>query len=393
MTNSKHKKRTLLYLASGAYKKEYETLPFEKVILVDKSSSYANYKASNNSKVEFWNIDALEAVGEIAQRGLVIDCLVSVNEGLDEGAGDYVIFSEFLMGYLSPYLADDLMVITDLRYYGTAKIKDHIAKMDWGFDKVKKLDSSCGDYFDPSIFSSERALMKSNVVKEYGDVFLLRRSFSKISKKIGRLQLNIIHGSIWKDSKNLDAIGLGFPKKKNNSNRSISQKVLDFFHRKPKTFPLNKLSILEILDLCKKDQKNKIGLMPWLDGAYKAVFNDLYKYRGPDAYELSFYHLNKEDYQELYLYFGEYFLLRFPEYFRELKSNENLWATFEEVLSRGKGFFVLKLCEEIAINQKQKPFSFYFSQIKLKSGKLKLYSKCKDPFVKGMIRMAEELSV
>ena len=393
MTNSKPKKRTLLYLASGPYNQAYENLPYEKVILVDRSTSYANYKVPNNSKVEFWNIDALKAVGEIAKKGLLIDCLVSVNEGLDEGGGDYVIFSEFLMGYLGPFLADDVMVITDISYYGAAKVKDHIAKMDWGFEKVKKLDSSYEDYIDPSIFSSETALTSKGVGTEYGDVFHLRRTFSKISKKIGRLQLNIIHGSIWKDSPTLDAIGLGFPKKNRNLNRPISQKVLDFFYNKPKTFPLNKLSILEILELCKQDQKFKIGLMPWQDGAYKSVFNDLYKYRGTDSYELSFYHLNKEDYQELYLYFGEYFLLRFPEFFYELKRNDNLWETFEDVLNKGKGFFILKLCEEIAFNKLQKPFLFHFTQIKIKSGKLKIYSSSKDLFTRGMIRMVEELSV
>ena len=393
MTNSKPKKRTLLYLASGPYSQAYENLPYEKVILVDRSTSYANYKVPNNSKVEFWNIDALKAVGEIAKKGLLIDCLVSVNEGLDEGGGDYVIFSEFLMGYLGPFLADDVMVITDISYYGAAKVKDHIAKMDWGFEKIKKLQPSDAEYINPSIFSSEKILNRTVKDAEYGDVFLLRRTFSKISKKIGRIQMHLIHGSIWKDSPTFDAIGLGFPRKNKDLTRSISQSVLDFFYKKPKTFPLNKMSILEILELCKKDQKNKIGLMPWLDGAYKSVFNDLYKYRGPGSYELSFYHLNKEDYQELYLYFGEYFLLRFPEFFYELKSNENLWATFEDVLDKGKGFFILKLCEEIVFNQKQKPFSFYFSQIKLKSGKLKMYSKSKDPFVNGMMRMAEELSV
>ena len=358
MTNSKPKKRTLLYLASGPYNQAYENLPYEKVILVDRSTSYANYKVPNNSKVEFWNIDALKAVGEIAKKGLLIDCLVSVNEGLDEGGGDYVIFSEFLMGYLGPFLADDVMVITDISYYGAAKVKDHIAKMDWGFEKVKKLDSSYEDYIDPSIFSSETALTSKGVGTEYGDVF-----------------------------------GLGFPKKNRNLNRSISQKVLDFFYNKPKTFPLNKLSILEILELCKQDQKFKIGLMPWQDGAYKSVFNDLYKYRGADSYELSFYHLNKEDYQELYLYFGEYFLLRFPEFFYELKRNDNLWETFEDVLNKGKGFFILKLCEEIAFNKLQKPFLFHFTQIKIKSGKLKIYSSSKDLFTRGMIRMVEELSV
>jgi hypothetical protein len=98
--NNKLQKRTLLYLASGECIPDYENLPYDKVILVDKSASYRNSKLPLHSKCEFWNMDALEAVDEIGRRGLVIDCVVSVNEGLHEGGGDYVIFSEFLMGYI-----------------------------------------------------------------------------------------------------------------------------------------------------------------------------------------------------------------------------------------------------------------------------------------------------
>jgi hypothetical protein len=90
----KPQNRTLLYLASGPYKHVYENLPYEKIILVDKSTTYHNFMSAINSKVELWNMDALNAVDEIAKRKLVINCIVSVNEGLNEGGGDYVIFSE-----------------------------------------------------------------------------------------------------------------------------------------------------------------------------------------------------------------------------------------------------------------------------------------------------------
>ena len=86
-----------------------------------------------------------------------------------------------------------------------------------------------------------------------------------------------------------------------------------------------------------------IGLTPWMDGAYKAVFEELHSYRGEKAFELSFYHLNKDDYQELYPYFGEYFLFRYPLFFEHLKHDNILWATFEEVLNKGYGSILLKL--------------------------------------------------
>jgi hypothetical protein len=384
--------RTLLYLASGPYREAYEDLPYDKVVLVDRALSYANYKVPSNSKAEFWNMDALPAIDEIARRKLIINGLVSVNEGIDEGGGDYRIFSEFLMGYIGPFLADDVLVITDLAYEGISRVKNHVAKMDWGFEKIKKLQPSDAEYINPSVFSSEKKL-KGKVDADYGDVFLLKRAYSKVSKTIGRIQMQLIHGSIWKDKAHLDAIGLSMPQIRKEDDRSITQSVLNFFYRKPATFPLNKLSILEILELCKKDQKFKIGLMPWLEGEYKMVFNDLYKYRGPESFELSFYHLNKEDYQELYLYFGEYFVMKFPNFFQDIKRDENLWALFEEALNKGKGFSIFKLCEELSSYVKLKSIAFHFNLIKLKSGKLKVYTNSNDSYIKGLIKMLVALDV
>jgi hypothetical protein len=391
MLENKLQKRTLLYLASGEYIPDYENLPYAKVILVDKSTAYRNSKLPLHSKCEFWNMDALEAVDEIAQKGLVIDCVVSVNEGLQEGGGDYVIFSEFMMGYLSPFLADELLVITDLAYYGAAKVKNHVAKMDWGFEKIKRLTPADVDYINPSVFSYARRLKGIVEQTGYGDVFLLRRTYHKVSKKIGKLQLHLIHGSIWQDRHQLDAIGLSIPEEISSSYRTKNQTVKFFFATDTKTFSIRNLSIIEILERCQQNNTFRVGISPWNDGAYTKVFEALKSYRGEQAFELSFYHLNKADYHELYPYFGAYFLFRYPRFFEHLMHDNILWSTFDEVLNKGYGSVLLKLCEQIALYTKQNKTTFHFTQIKIKLGKLRIYHSSKDSFIKGMIRMAEEL--
>jgi len=389
LQNNRLQKRTLLYLASGEYVPEYENLSYDKVILVDKAAAYRNVKPPPYSKCEFWNMDALDAVDEIARRGLNIDCVVSVNEGLQEGGGDYVIFSEFLMGYLSPFLADELLVITDLAYYGAVRVKSHIAKMDWGFEKIKRLTPEDVDYINPSIFSNERRVLRKGEQIDYGDVLLLRRTYHKISKKLGRIQLHLMHGSIWKDRNQLEVIGLSISEELGSSSRSKKQSVKNFFAADAKTFSIGNLSILEILQRCQQNNSYRVGLCPWNEGAYTAVFEALKSYRGEHAFELSFYHLNKDDYSELYPYFGAYFSLLYTQFFNRLERDEILWATFEEVLNHGYGIILLKLCAEIAFYTEQNQTSFHFKQIKLKLGKLRIYSDTKDPFIKGMIRMTE----
>jgi hypothetical protein len=390
-SGNKLQKRTLLYLASGGYISNYENLPYDKVILVD-SCDY-NVNIPLYSKCEFWNMDVLEAVDEIAKRGLMIDCLVSVNEGLFEGGGDYIIFSEFLLGYLNPFLADELLIITDLDYYGAARVKKRVTKMDWGYEKIMRLTSADVDYIPPSVFSYERRmrLFAKRGQDDYGHVYLLSRNYQKISKKIGRLEIKIIHGSIWQDRHQLDAIGLSILKHTVGAPPTTLKHVLDFFYQKPKVFPIRNLSMQDILNHCCQNNIVRIGLTPWMDGVYKTVFDDLYNYRGEEVLELSFYHLNKDDYRELYTYFGEYFLLRYPQFFEQLKRYNILWATFEEVLNNGYGAVLLKLCEQIAFYTKQNKTTFHFTQIKMKLGKLRIYSSNKNPYIKRMVRLAEEL--
>jgi hypothetical protein len=146
-----------------------------------------------------------------------------------------VIFSEFMMGYLSPFLADELLVITDLTYYGAARVKSHVAKMDWGFEKIKRLTSADVDYINPSIFSYEKRGLRKVEQIDYGYVLLLRRSYTKVCKNLGRIQMYLIHGSIRKDRDQLETIGLSIFEEL-GSYRSRKQSVNVFFAADTKTF-------------------------------------------------------------------------------------------------------------------------------------------------------------
>jgi hypothetical protein len=386
------KKRTLLYLASGDYHPKYEKLPYDKVILVDDNKIYNNIKLPANSKVEFWVMDALDAIDEIKRSKLTIDCLVSVNEGLHEGGGTYVIFSEFLLGYISPYLADEILVITNLNYYEGARIKSHIAKMDWGFEKVSMIKAGDEDYINPAIFSQEHRATSTLQQSNYGHLFHLKRLNQNVTKKIGFIQVSITHDSIWKDQHKLDFIGLSLPTDKNETHHSLRPSVTHFFYNKPKTHCIIKLTMDQILDAAIQNGFTCVGLTPWTGGDYTEVFDALWHYRGKQPLDIRFYHVNQKDFFELYLYFSDYFLLKYPQFFEHIKADSNLIADLEEVLNKGGGRALWSFCETLAFMEKQKPFLFHFKQIKCKLGKLRIYANTQDSYIKGMIRMTEELA-
>jgi len=115
--------KTLLYLASGEYSPVYENLPYDQIICVDRCSDLVRTYPLKSTKVRFIGRDALFAIDQLQQEGTQIHALVSMNEGLFEGGGSYPIFSGFLMGYLAPILAEELVLICDLSYYNQSNMK------------------------------------------------------------------------------------------------------------------------------------------------------------------------------------------------------------------------------------------------------------------------------
>ena len=284
---------TLLYLASGRYRTIYEELPFDNVILVDRSIR-RNDEVPPGSKVTLIPGDALRGIRRLKQeKDLRINCLVSVNEGLYGGGGDYPIFSDFLLGYLSPLLTDELLVITDINYYKPAQIAKKVKKMDWGFGKIE-IDSNHPRYIDPRIFTTYGGQERPN----YGDVFLLTRINGRNLLPLNeKLTIELIHGSIWEHEQSLDLLGINLRLRENENPR---YPVTGFFQGHGKVYNIHGNSIEEILAHAEDRKLEYLGLTPWMKGDYGHVIEFLRNYQPKYLKKISFFHLRRNDFRMLY---------------------------------------------------------------------------------------------
>jgi hypothetical protein len=284
---------TLLYLASGKYRSVYENLLYEKVIIVDRSLR-RNDRVPAGSKVTLIPGDALPAIRKLKEdKDLKINCLVSVNEGLYGGGGDYPIFSDFLLGYLSPLLADELLVITDIEYYQAAQIARKVARMDWGFNKIL-IDSNHPRHIDPRIFTTYGEEGRLN----YGDVFLLTRTNKwNLIPLNEKLTVELLHGSIWEHEQSLDLLGINLrPRENENARYPITRFFLDH----DKVYNIYGRSIEEILAYAEDKKVEYLGLTPWMNHEYRHVIEVLRNYQPKYLKKISFFHLRTNDFQMLY---------------------------------------------------------------------------------------------
>jgi len=290
--------KTLLYLASGGYHPEYDTLPFDRMIFVDRSESYGKSYPKNDHRIRFINEDALIAVDILKKEGAKIDCLVSVNEGLYEGGGTYPVFSGFLMGYLSPLLKDEFTLVCNLNYY-TSELKTPMSKLDWGFIKNKILQDDAG-YINPSFFSESQRLSPQ---QDYGHVFLMKKDYSESIFNLSNATttVKVIHGSIWDDEDQLDVIGLILLSKQSLQGRcrNTINSVDTFFKANPKVLDLYGKTFEEILNYCKTNGYTRIGLTPWLNDNYQEVIQYLKDLNDDFFCSITFYHLNNKDFKSI----------------------------------------------------------------------------------------------
>ena len=385
--------KTLLYLASGHYRSEYEKLPYEKIILVDKSPTFERLILPPNTKVEFLNMEALRAIDYLKSRKIKIDCLVIINEGLYGGGALYPFFSDYFMGYLHPILSSEFLLVTDIRHYSTLGLKTRIVKMNWGFEKINTLKPHQNDILKPALFSYSQHSKKESDNVDYGTIFQLRLiNTQAISKQFGNLTVELKHGSIWKDLHLLDGIGYPFNTAVNNEinfNYITTQLI-----RNNAFINVNKLSINDIITMCQAKRITHIGLFPWLNGKYSELYSSLKKNNCVSPLKISLYHLHKEDYQFIYPAFGMYYLNKYSDLFENLYADKIKWKVFEDLLDEKKGYYLDKLCLEIEkykniYPEKKIP---YFTQIKMKFGKVKIHiSSNKDNYIKALINLTQTL--
>jgi hypothetical protein len=227
------KMRTLLYLASGGYQNVYDDLPYERIILVDRglrtrittkgfgSTDVVINLRNENEVLEFISdnlllngiipggrhkvvlelgMDAIPALTILIELKVKIDALVSINEGLWEGGGDYYIFSDLIMGLTIPLFNEKVTLVCDPNYYAHCRrfqqkfFKDSL----WGCAKTE-VGVEDADYLNPKLFSTDQR-------EFHGNVFNLQKNRVAQRYSGGVVNVQLIKDSIWSDHNDLHLI-------------------------------------------------------------------------------------------------------------------------------------------------------------------------------------------
>lgn len=259
---------TLVYIASGGYKEEYENLNYDRVFLVDASVR----RRFRSNKVKLLRCDAMEAIEYFKKELITIDCLVTLCESIAEGGHTYATCSDTFMGYIMPILAKDfLWICNDIGYYPPQyhssrgerivlngksetlyKMRTRYGYNFVSFDLPYAMREIRGEdplYLSPLMFSDELSNEKE------GHVFKMHYSPSYETVELpGGVPIRLIQDSIWNHYNELDhlfvSFKLGYPPKK------------DYFDRIDKVSYYEQMDFGEKLSWAKSNGFGHIGFTP-----------------------------------------------------------------------------------------------------------------------------------
>lgn len=263
--------KVLLYLASGRdIRAEYFQIPFENVYLFDKA--IRSNEDINNVIARRGECSSLlkRTFGRNNQK---IDCVVVINEGLNEGGGSYSLLYKGFFSLLMPYLNDDCILITTTgSYYNQAysnSPQETLFDIPYDFKQIKKESI---DYINKDIFSDyghSTAVYKMS--RKESSVFCRHNTQEKINY------------SIWEDYNDLDVIFMNYYNKAHIRELTGARKVNSIVESKGFIIPsikpwFKKLFIIDnnatdgIIKLCRDKGFNKIGFMD-LFNPYRCLNN------------------------------------------------------------------------------------------------------------------------
>ena len=268
--------KTLVYFASGHLKKDYHDLPFDKIYLVDYIFRNRN---QSTGKIICLGMDCLESIEYFKSQNIVIDYFVSLNEGIYEGGGSYGINTDMFLGYAMQIFNNTYHHIM----YQPSYSPNVNVSMDLPYNKVEINKNEPG-YIDPFTFSTQGH--SSSIGKVYK---MSKFRFEKSIKINPNLEVKIIHDSIWLSYDILDCLFISF----------LNNMTDKFFLNTPKVVEVNKSKFYKNLEHCVENKLSVVGFTPWNNGQYRAIVEELKDYKKEYPKEIRFYHLNKNDYEEI----------------------------------------------------------------------------------------------
>ncbi|KAA3436722.1 hypothetical protein FOA19_20300 [Rufibacter hautae] len=271
--------RSLAYFASGTRIREgYKELPFENVILIDHSFKDV---ICFDQKVIKIGLTATLATGLLKEVGAKLDAFVCINEGLSEGNGHVPIQNQGIFSNILPLMKEEYIHVACPGYYGQRKWK----KMFNLPQLATVLDENDVDYLDPKIFSDYYRYKKCFVWK------VKKQTGEPSTFKLGSRTITVQRKNIWEDYGTRKLFIRCSPLETDNI-KSVA----------PDVEILKDYSFERLLQYCTTNKIKRIGLSPWLRHSYNGFLSYIKdnEERFPFPQELNFYHLEKNDFKQLY---------------------------------------------------------------------------------------------
>ena len=116
-------------------------------------------------------------------------------------------------------------------------------------------------------------------------------------------------------------------------------------------------------------------MLPWLNGNYSDVLQVLKDNNVEGGLDIRFYHLQKQDFEQIRLSLSTYFFSMYSTLFETVTNVNEESVNFQEVLNNGFGSEIVQLCDVIS-NENSKYSSrkpVVFKKIELNKNKLQIH--------------------
>lgn len=276
--------RSLVYYASGTRIREgYADLPFDNVVLVDKSFREI---VSIKGKIICIGLDSIRATALFNEINVRHDAFVCINEGLSEGNGFYPIHGNWSFSNILPILKDEYLHIACPSYYGLRKWKKKHFNLP---QQATLLGENDAEYINPHIFSDYHKYNKQFCVWK---VRKQKQMGTPASFQLGNRTCTVQRQNIWSDYSLLDTLFIRCSPCEKGNLKGVAPKV-EF---------IKDYSFEQLLRFCNRNEIETIGIVPWLNHRYESFLSFLQdnETKFPLPKTVNFYHINKQDFRELY---------------------------------------------------------------------------------------------
>ncbi len=270
----------IFYPSSCGYSDEFQEVPYDNVIL----NSNVHRESFKKGKVYCLKCDNNEILGEFIKRGIKISTLVVINDGCREG-GNYECAAR--SGYLGRYMA----VTDDVFLFVTNHLKEK-PHLPINFKEIKP-----PQFLD--IF-----LKYSNHVRESmcweGELITDTVKYYTL----GRVRIKVVWDSIWRHYRDYQIVFIS----RTHGSQQATEHFLKYYpwdgsaRLKWYIDELPVDSIQQYLHEAARVNAEKIAFIPFAQGKYSRVIEEISNWSCDFPKEIGFFHLHYNDYRSIRRY-------------------------------------------------------------------------------------------